>query len=338
MNQRTHAWIAIRAIALLEEEDPKSGLVKLLSPHACAASVGAWVPDTADAKRGGCKTENHVFKTEPYDKPNKARFVMDKATLLGLLGPARALGDVIAADKSLDAEWWQQAYRADPPKPGMHLPNRGMALCTMLRDLLIFGDPDIDKLLPGSVSFAAKLDPKARTCAPAAAAYFFMLSHFAADACMPCHADARFLSAYANGLHDKWEAHWSKLVGTGFEAKNLAGKPADAVLSAAVGRDAALGVTFAPPVKVPPLAPKTDPWLDLVYVCRAGFTVASIVANPHDWPYGKGKKVRKFADAKADADVPFAAIDAAVIHDAVLNTAILWKDVWAGASSKPKSP
>jgi len=65
VNQRTHSWIAVRAIALLEDEGASKNLVKLLKPHARMATVGAWIPDQVDAKRGGNKTENHVLKIEP---------------------------------------------------------------------------------------------------------------------------------------------------------------------------------------------------------------------------------------------------------------------------------
>lgn len=53
MDQRTHSWIALRAIALLADENAEPNLVALLLPHARQASVGAWIPDQADAKRGG---------------------------------------------------------------------------------------------------------------------------------------------------------------------------------------------------------------------------------------------------------------------------------------------
>ena len=49
MNQRTHSWIAVRAIALLEDENTERNLVRLLKPHVRKASVGAWIPDQVDA-------------------------------------------------------------------------------------------------------------------------------------------------------------------------------------------------------------------------------------------------------------------------------------------------
>ena len=70
MDQRTHAWIAIRAIAFLEDENKETrekNLVKLLLPHARKASIGAWIPDIGEAKRGGASatTDNHIFKILP---------------------------------------------------------------------------------------------------------------------------------------------------------------------------------------------------------------------------------------------------------------------------------
>ena len=78
MNQRTHAWIAIRAIKLLEDENQSNKLVKLLKPFTQEASIGAWIPDKRDAKLGGAQTQNHIFKLSPYNKPGKSRFVISR--------------------------------------------------------------------------------------------------------------------------------------------------------------------------------------------------------------------------------------------------------------------
>lgn len=40
MNQRTHAWIAIRAIKLLKDEGKTENLVKLLEPYLQKAAIG----------------------------------------------------------------------------------------------------------------------------------------------------------------------------------------------------------------------------------------------------------------------------------------------------------
>ena len=147
MNQRTHSWIAIRAIALLEDENKERKLVRLLKPHARKASVGAWIPDQVDAKRGGAgsATDNHVLKIEPYRGDHRGRFITRKDELLGRIGMYRMTAQFLEHDDYLDDHWWDKPYSGDVPKHGQHLPNRAMALSTMMKDLLLMGDPVVDR-------------------------------------------------------------------------------------------------------------------------------------------------------------------------------------------------
>ncbi|MCI5219769.1 MAG: hypothetical protein D3914_11440, partial [Candidatus Electrothrix sp. LOE2] len=82
MNQRTHAWIAVRAVALLEDEGSCPELVNLLKPLVKSAAVGAWIPDKRDAKIGGADTDNHILKMAPYNGPQRERFTLPKQELL----------------------------------------------------------------------------------------------------------------------------------------------------------------------------------------------------------------------------------------------------------------
>jgi hypothetical protein len=333
MDQRTHSWIAIRAMALLADENKEHNLVALLLPQARQASVGAWIPDQTDAKRGGSATENHVLKIEPYDGPQQDRFTATRDVLLGRLGTARATTQFLQQDQALDATWWGGAYKGDVPKPGQHLPNRAMALSTMMKDLLLMGDPTVDGLVPGTVSFLRSLAPEARTHEEAAAMYFFMLSHFVADASMPCHCDARKLSAYSGGLHHEWETHWAAAVGTNFEKGHLVSSEDDAsqILEQARQVDPNFRIQFSN--AVPDLQPKQDVWLELMNVCRASFAVASIVAPPAIYKYDNSGPDASFATLFDDAHTQLLEdVDRLVIHDAVLNTAIVWKHVWKKVS------
>jgi hypothetical protein len=110
MNQSTHTWIALRAVALLEDEGCCPDLVKLLLPQAKAAAIGAWLPDQRDAKSGGSRTENHIFKLEPYDGRLKSRFVVRKKDLLQKIGRHRAISGFLEKDTTLDRAWWSRSY------------------------------------------------------------------------------------------------------------------------------------------------------------------------------------------------------------------------------------
>jgi hypothetical protein len=347
MNQQTHSWIAIRAIALLEDENDEKNLVKLLRPHAREASVGAWIPDQADAKRGGAgaATDNHVLKIEPYTGSQKKRFITHKEELLERIGMYRMTAQFLQNDDSLDRKWWDAPYRGDVPKPGQHLPNRAMALSTMMKDLLLMGNKRIDHLIPGDIRFAQYMIPETRTQEEAAAMYFFILSHFIADACMPCHCDGRKLAAYSEGLHMELEDHWSRKVGTGFEKKKLLPKDLLAdwerihgdsaeVLQQARAIDSKFGLDFSQ-TSVPDLHNGCDVWLEVINLCRASFAIASIIA-----PY------RQYLYDDPDARAPFKTVldtgdrkllkdlDKAVMYDAVLNTAIVWKHIWNKVSKE----
>jgi len=341
MNQRTHSWIAIRAIALLKDENKEKNLVKLLKPHAREASVGAWIPDQADAKRGGAGalTDNHVLKIEPYTGSQRERFITHKEELLERIGMYRMTTQFLQNDNSLDRDWWATPYRGDVPKPGQHLPNRAMSLSTMMKDLLLMGDKRIDHLIPGDIRFAQYMIPETRTQEEAAAMYFFMLSHFIADACMPCHCDARKLAAYSEGLHKELERHWSRKVGTGFEKRNLLPKAlledrerthgdSDEVLEQARAIDTKFGLEFSEPA-VPDLHRGHDVWLEVINLCRASFAMASIIAPYRQYRYDDSdarapfKTVLDTGDRKLLKD-----LNKAVMYDAVLNTAIVWKHIW----------
>ena len=120
MKQRTHTWLAIRAIALLDDTGAAPGLVKLLLPHVNSVAIGSWIPDLADSRKGGSKIDNHVLKMKPYDGPGKERFIKDKQKTFRELGKARQMTQFIKDwGSGLDDAWWGAAYKANPA-PGQH--------------------------------------------------------------------------------------------------------------------------------------------------------------------------------------------------------------------------
>ncbi len=338
MDQRTHTWIAIRAIALLEDEGRENNLVSLLRTNAIKASVGAWIPDEADAKRGGAgsRTDNHIFKIDVYKGPQVERFVCKKDELVQHLGTYRKTAQFLQNDRYLDANWWSTPYKGDVASPGQHLPNRAMAMSTMMKDLLIMGNKQVDSLIPGNIRFAQYLSPEVRTEEEASAMYFFMLSHFVADACMPCHCDARPLAGYSNGLHNEMEKSWSKSVGNYFDKKNMLkstqGPISEGPVSEALERarqiDSKFDLDFRG-VSIPNLLPKHDVWLELMYVCRASFALASIIAPCRQYEYSDPTARTTFkACLGVENEQVLRAVNQAVMYDAVLNTGIVMKHIW----------
>lgn len=169
------------------------------------AAIGAWLPDLGDAKPGSGSTDNHVLKMMPYAKPDRARFVVKKEDLLRSLGRGREVGAFLKNDRTLSATWWNRAYRADP-HPGKHLANRAMAVATTAVDLLLFGNDQVARALERESSLTTELSKDEQTRAEQVALHLFMLSHFVADATMPCHCDGRVLTSSKRGkLHNEWE-------------------------------------------------------------------------------------------------------------------------------------
>jgi hypothetical protein len=330
MNQRTHAWIAVRAIALLSDKDADSNLVALLKPHTNRAAIGAWLPDKADIKRGGGNTQHHVLKNLPYQGSDKARFIAKKDELLGRLIGGSAVRAFLQADNKLSAGWWSKPYKADPA-PGQHVANRAMAIGTMLRDLLIVGDEEVDELVPGAVSFITRLDVNARTRSEQAALYLFMLSHFIADACMPCHCDGRKMMGYDEGLHMELEKHWATKIGTSFDEvklnpENGPSPDSDSVINAAREVDLKFSLTFDD--AIPEYPAKRDLWLETIDMARASFAVAALIASLDQFPHSDENAHPTFGELFGGRDDFLTGMDKAVLHDAVANTAMAWTYIW----------
>jgi hypothetical protein len=331
MNQRTHAWIAIRALKLLDDIGQVSDLVSILKPFTQEAAIGAWIPDERDAKLGGSKTQNHVFKIGVYKGSLKARFVLEKKKLLGLLGKERKMSGFLDKYSSiLDDHWWAQPYKASPP-PGAHLANRAMALTINNVDMLMLGDDSVQNLVPGTFRFINQVSKDTRCTSGQIALFFFMLSHFIADSLMPCHCDDRDLSDYSNGLHKELEDHWSKKVGNYFDKSNLcqSGMDCDKILNESITVDDKFGIKFShnsiPKIK------SDDIWEEIVLLCRGSFGVASIIANPQDFPYKpKNQVLAPFNTLFSTQDrlSLLSEVDNIVMHDSVLNVAMIWKYIW----------
>jgi len=220
-----------------------------------------------------------------------------------------------------------------------------MSLSTMLNDLLLLGNQRIDQQLPGSVRFLNDMVPKARTQEEAAVMYFFMLNHFIADASMPCHCDGRKLSSYDAGLHKEMEKHWSRKIETGFDKKNLL-KDISSLTTEEIDSDSKqiiqqsrdIDIKFDlhfNVVTIPDLIQGQDVWQELIYICRASFAIACIIAPPQQYSFSKllARAPYSVVLGKANKSLEID-IDRVTMHDAVINTAIAWKHIWYKVSKE----
>jgi len=205
-----------------------------------------------------------------------------------------------------------------------------MALTTTIIDQLIMGDKQVARLVPGTIKFSSRLDLNARTRMEEVATYCFMLSHFVADACQPCHCDARELSGYSNGLHKEMEAKWSRVVGTYFDKKKYLknSESADTILQQARAVDGKFDIHFSN--FVPELQAR-DAWLEIINICRASFAVASVLVPPDSIAYDSKKRTsfKQVFATSHDGPKLLADLNRMVMHDATLNIAIFWKSLWS---------
>lgn len=326
MKQISHTWIALRAIGLIQDDAKTKDLGKVLAPWAKHSSIGCWLPDMSKFKKGHGIIGNHTFKNAPYKGKDEARFVVKKQKLLDALDPNLALHHFISSCSTLKPSWWNQAYKAKQ-KDGEHLPDCLSSLFDTIADMLLLGDKKLDALVPGSTGYGADLHPDCALAKEQVSTFFFMMSHYIADCFMPCHADKRKLSSFkTGGVHEGWEEHWDKLVGTYFKKSNLkkTNNTSKQIIDKAKDFDATLGLTFNTPLTWPDN--DNDIWDTAISWCRASFAFACDVFPVKQFSY-VCQKQPLFKDYFTDVE-KLAEYDRIVLQSAVYAVASTWKQIW----------
>lgn len=333
MKKAAHIAISTRAVALLDADEDTRPLAALLRPCLPLASVGAWLPDEKFFKSGHGDTQNHVLKMAEYNGPNAERFIVSHKETLKQLGDYSRLYNILKDPGRLPAGWWERPYRGDCPR-GEHPASCAMSLATMLIDLLLLGDPQLQQSVPKAVSSRIDLPAGALTRGVQIALYFFMLSHYLADVHMPCHTDARPLAKYSGKLHAQWEQHIDKRIAAFPSPDQVSAHTPEALIERAVA-----AIPFELPRPIPAL--KEDVWTEVIRISRASFAVSCIIASPDRYPLVKTAKPRTDElDLPAEAPMPsfhelfddrpalLAEVTDAILHDSVLSVARVWKHVW----------
>jgi len=323
MKQKTHTWIGIRAIGLMQQDPGTRGLGRLLAPWVRHCHAGCWLPDMSGFKKGHGMTQNHTFKIKPlpWTAPH---FVLDQAGLTAELDQNLALAGHVAAMSSLATAWWARPYKADQPG-GQHLPDCLSSLYDTILDLMLIGDDEVDRIVPGTVSYKDYLEPKVQISKEQISTFFFLISHYIADCFMPCHCDGRALAAYSNGIHKQWEQRWDRRIDNEFAKKNLkaSAETDQQIIDRAAALDAKLELSF----KVPVTYRKSDDiWTTAVHWCRASFALHNEIFPEATYPFGAGacaKFGKHFTDKKK-----LRQYDAIVLQSAVYAVAGIWKKIW----------
>jgi hypothetical protein len=338
MKQRAHAWMAFRALKLLEDDGRAKELVELLSYYLSDAWEGAWLPDTliVDMIYG------HVNKMESdpaiadYNPQDKRATVPYKALKKRLKGK-RLMLDLVKKSPVLDAGYWSVMG---------HLPNRVIALSHQAGDMLKMSDYPL--------SFYAKkekpkqyrkdlteqkvkdLSQSPNFSARQIALVFFMLSHYISDAHMPLHCDLRDASVPKTvrgkrvgrrlpeklhpSIEEEWEGYFplKRDLALSSQTKEsvsdivLKKMPKNSPIRIDTDKRYGLGTKL--------VLPAGDEWTEMIFVTRTSFAVA------REWIKEPYKDAKAFIKAKGKEE--FEDVTNRIFHDAVQSVAMVWYKAW----------
>lgn len=359
MKQRAHAWVALRALKLIDDLAQKDTqkLVELLSYYVSDCWEGAWLPDTLI----GDMSYGHIFKMDcddnfvsnvsSSDYRRKSYQQLTEETM----GTRLCLEDYLLDSEDLEKPYWI------PEEGGGHLPDRVIAISHSIIDMLKMGDFPISFYLSKEKSkvYAKRLCEKKvkdlsqspNFSARQVAIAFFLQSHYICDAHMPLHCDLRDVTAKKIGseekerrlppsLHPGIENVWENY----FPEKNqltlhaYTPKSVDNVVTD-LPSGSLIEIDKNPKYKLTTQLFKSMPneWDEMVDICRISYGVArKLIPQTYtqiEESIGK-KNCEKKAGIKYEDLVTiidedeFKDVTNRIFHDAVESVARLWYRAW----------
>lgn len=363
MKQKAHAWVALRALRLIDESNnPDSRLlVELLSYYLSDVWDGAWIPDTIlkDMNYG------HIFKMDSDERfmpemgSKRHRRISYADLKKATCGTRLCLENYLDGCCELDKPYWVNGNSGK-------LPDRVIALNHMIIDMLKLADFPISFYLKNkdateyrdvglSKQKIKDLSLSPNFSARQIALAFFIVSHYVCDAHMPLHCDLRDCKAkpvdgqpirrLPDLLHDGIEAVWedsfpSKKILTihKYSQESIAqvtnSLPDESIIELdKAGSPYALGTAISPSFD--------NEWDEMVNICRISYAVsrkwipqtfqqieAAVGASKC-----KDKKDKapdwKYEDVtKVINEDDFKDVTNRVFHDAVESVARIWCKAW----------
>lgn len=334
MKQRGHAWIALRALKLIDDlvelgELPKEvkHLDELLFNYLPDVYEGAFIPDTLIVDNA----TGHTFKMELLPADPTGRFTADYRAL-----KRRLRGKRKSLELAKDVDVLSRPYKAHAR--GGNLPNRVLSISNSLSDMLKlsefpFGQYNKVKrarAYRGAGGYSStrikSLDLAPNFTGRQIALTYFLLSHYIADAHMPLHCDARDLSFDSGrqifrGFHAKLEKYWET---------HMPGDEVFLILPKLSLDDAVMrlpqGSIFAPIAdgvahfNFRQLAGRRHEWEEMVDVCRASFALSRhLIPN-------RARDVSAIVRFRSQAELEEAS--RAIFSDAVKTVAAIWVKSW----------
>lgn len=356
MKQKAHAWIALRALKLIEDSgaDNSDSLVELLTYYISDVWEGAWLPDILIKDMG----YGHIFKMD--DDPNfvnevdtKGHRIVPYADLKKDLKGTRLCLEYAKDCPVLDKPYW--VNDADG-----HLPSRVIAINHSIIDMLKMGDFPMAFYLKDTDSTEYKEDLLSKKVkdlsispnfsARQIALTFFIISHYIADAHMPLHCDLRDKSKrrldtgnrerrLPEGLHPGIEKVWEKsmpqkkyLTIHGYTQdsinKVIKKLPKESLIELDTNPNYALNTTL---YKSMP-----NEWDEMKNICRTSFAVSRKLITKSfekiEEEIGAhrcvAEKVFNETEVLTVIDESFKDVTNRIFHDAVESVARLWYRAW----------
>jgi hypothetical protein len=334
MKQCSHAWIALRALKLIDDLVAEGGLPQgvkrlneLLFNYLPDVYEGAWIPDTLI----GDMATGHIFKMDLLPDDPSGRFTVDYKSLSQRLGGKRR-----SLELAKDNDVLTKPYKAHAS--GGKLPNRVLSVSNSLSDMLKLSEFPFGQYTKVKKARAYRSESgysstriKALDLAPnftgrQIALTYFLLSHYIVDGHMPLHCDVRDMS-YDNkrkifkGLHAKLESYWET---------HMLGDTVFLVLPT-LSLDEAVkrlpeGSIFAPIsdgvelFDFHPLAAGRDEWEEMVDACRVSFALSR-----HLIP-DQAQEVEDIVQFRSQQELEEAS--RAIFSDAVATVAAIWVKSW----------
>jgi hypothetical protein len=230
LKQRAHAWIAYRALKLLDEtcEPYVKSLVELLSFYLSDVWEGAWLPDSLIRDIG----YGHIYKMDNSDEfiekiSTKKHRIVPNTKLKKDFDGKRLCLEYVQDEQILNKPYWVNDESG-------RLPDRVIAISHSIIDMLKMADFPLAFYAKEVKAAAYKenlskqkikdLSLSPNYSARQIALTFFLASHYIADAHVPVHCDLRDYNAkkldgtrerrLPKPLHSGIEAAWEKSMPT----------------------------------------------------------------------------------------------------------------------------
>jgi hypothetical protein len=331
MKQRAHAWVALRALKLIDDSGKAPRLVELMSYYLSDVWDGAWLPDTLI----GDMSYGHIFKLDDsaeflgYDITKAGHRKLTYAKLKqDLSGTRLCLTYAKDADVLLNPYWKHKDLSGN-------LPDRVIAIAQSVGDMLKMSDYPMAFYVKKKRSQAYNEDlsgvkVKDLTLSPNFSARqialgFFLVSHYICDGHMPLHCDLRDygkapMRRIPKTLHpsieEEWEEHFPTkeditlhdYITCSIDDVVVRKMPKDSIIE--IDKKAKYSLSDRPPKM------KKNEWDEMVSICRTSFAVSRKWINDSykkadDMPEPEFKEVTNF-----------------IFHDAVESVARVWLKIW----------